>query len=421
MRNRVNAPKVRYLCQAASIALLAGFVAACSDTGRQIEPLLTGSTAARPTSTGTPLPPAPVGGAVTNAALPAPAGTNPVNLGSGSGSGWTAVGGQVVTVAQGESLDTLAMKYGVPSNEIAKANGVSSPAQIFPGRALVIPRQTQTAYAPTGQPAQVVQQVAEPIPTTEAPQHSGGVHTVAPGETLYSISRTYGVSVSQIVSANSLSSESIRVGQRLTVPGAGGTAPAQPQGTQVASLSPSAGAAPKPLGTMKVDANGNPVPVAPVQPAASATPQVQPPATAAAPVDEVTDPPSANGTTFRWPVRGRIIAGFGTQSNGERNDGINLAVPAGTPVKATEAGTVIYAGNELAGYGNLVLVRHADGWVSAYAHNSEILVSRGDTVQRGSTIGKAGTTGSVDSPQVHFELRKGAKPVNPMDYLSSNG
>jgi murein DD-endopeptidase MepM/ murein hydrolase activator NlpD len=117
-------------------------------------------------------------------------------------------------------------------------------------------------------------------------------------------------------------------------------------------------------------------------------------------------------------VRGRIISGFGTKPNGEKNDGINLAVPEGTSVKAVETGTVIYAGNELEGYGNLVLVRHADGWVSAYAHNKEILVRRGDQVRRGQTVSYAGMTGSVTSPQVHFELRKGAKPVNPLDYLA---
>jgi murein DD-endopeptidase MepM/ murein hydrolase activator NlpD len=130
------------------------------------------------------------------------------------------------------------------------------------------------------------------------------------------------------------------------------------------------------------------------------------------------DGPSANGTTFRWPVRGRITSGFGTSAAGQRNDGINLAVPEGTSVKAAEAGTVIYAGNELEGYGNLILVRHADGWVSAYAHNKDLLVKRGDTVTRGQTIAHAGMTGSVTSPQVHFELRKGSSPVNPLDYLS---
>ena len=117
-------------------------------------------------------------------------------------------------------------------------------------------------------------------------------------------------------------------------------------------------------------------------------------------------------------MRGRIIAGFGAKPNGEKNDGINLAVPEGTSVKAAEAGTVIYAGNELEGYGNLVLIRHADGWVSAYANNESLAVKRGDKVRRGETVAHAGMTGSVSSPQVHFELRKGAKPVNPLDYLA---
>jgi murein DD-endopeptidase MepM/ murein hydrolase activator NlpD len=141
-------------------------------------------------------------------------------------------------------------------------------------------------------------------------------------------------------------------------------------------------------------------------------------AKATADIDSAADAASADGKSFRWPVRGRIISGFGSKPNGEKNDGINLAVPEGTSVKAVEAGTVIYAGNELAGYGNLILVRHADGWVSAYAHNKDLLVKRGDVIQRGQTIAHAGMTGSVTSPQVHFELRKGAKPVNPLDYLA---
>ena len=94
-------------------------------------------------------------------------------------------------------------------------------------------------------------------------------------------------------------------------------------------------------------------------------------------------------------------------------------MPEGTSIKAVEAGTVIYAGNELEGYGQLVLIRHADGWVSAYAHNSQILVKRGDTVRRGQIISRAGATGSVSAPQLHFELRRGSRPVNPLDYLQS--
>jgi len=121
--------------------------------------------------------------------------------------------------------------------------------------------------------------------------------------------------------------------------------------------------------------------------------------------------------SFRWPVKGRVIAAFGSKNNGAQNDGINLAVPEGTPVKAADDGVVAYAGNELKGYGNLVLVRHANGYVSAYANASELLVKRGDTVKRGQVIAHAGQTGNVTSPQLHFEIRKGSTPVDPMQFL----
>jgi len=126
-----------------------------------------------------------------------------------------------------------------------------------------------------------------------------------------------------------------------------------------------------------------------------------------------------SSSQFRWPVRGRVISTFGSKPNGAQNDGINIAVPEGTSVKAAENGVVAYVGNELKGYGNLVLVRHADDWVTAYAHNSQTLVQRGDKVTRGQIIAKAGQTGAVTSPQLHFELRKGATPVDPMPLLAS--
>ncbi|MTH97257.1 peptidase M23 [Roseibium sp. RKSG952] len=129
------------------------------------------------------------------------------------------------------------------------------------------------------------------------------------------------------------------------------------------------------------------------------------------------EPADAGAPRFRWPVRGRVISDFGSKPGGARNDGVNLAVPEGTPVKAADEGTVIYSGNELKGYGNLVLIRHDEGWVSAYAHNSELKVKRGDAVRRGDVIGLAGRTGSVTQPQVHFELRQGNKPVDPVKYL----
>jgi murein DD-endopeptidase MepM/ murein hydrolase activator NlpD len=122
---------------------------------------------------------------------------------------------------------------------------------------------------------------------------------------------------------------------------------------------------------------------------------------------------------MRWPVRGKVISGFGPKTNGLKNEGINIAVPEGTSVRAAEGGVVAYSGNELKGYGNLVLIRHDSGYVTAYAHAKELFVKRGDTVKRGDVIAKAGQTGSVSSPQLHFEVRKGATALDPMKFLSS--
>lgn len=142
------------------------------------------------------------------------------------------------------------------------------------------------------------------------------------------------------------------------------------------------------------------------------------------PTTTVTHPAIAYGTTptFAWPLTGRVISDFGTDSNGERNDGINIAVPLGTPIRAAAAGTISYAGNELRGYGNLVLIKHDDSYVTAYAHAERITVQRGDTVSKGQIIGYAGSTGDVTSPQLHFEIRHGVQPVNPRTLLvASNG
>jgi murein DD-endopeptidase MepM/ murein hydrolase activator NlpD len=168
--------------------------------------------------------------------------------------------------------------------------------------------------------------------------------------------------------------------------------------------------APKPVVEQpKVAALTQPEPMKPavaVQPTAP-----QPEAKAPAPEPEATASVSGD---FRWPARGRVIAGFGANGG---NEGINIAVPEGTPVKATESGTVTYAGSEVKGYGNLVLIRHENGYVSAYAHNGALSVKRGEQVKRGQVIATSGQSGNVTSPQLHFEIRKGAQPVDPMKYL----
>lgn len=129
-------------------------------------------------------------------------------------------------------------------------------------------------------------------------------------------------------------------------------------------------------------------------------------------------PPREGGGTFLWPINGKVLSSFGPKENGLHNDGINLGAPRGTPIKVGDNGTVAYVGNELRGFGNLVLVRHADGWITAYAHCEEILVKVGDQVKRGQVVARVGSTGGVDQPQLHFELRKGKQPVNPRSYLT---
>jgi murein DD-endopeptidase MepM/ murein hydrolase activator NlpD len=126
---------------------------------------------------------------------------------------------------------------------------------------------------------------------------------------------------------------------------------------------------------------------------------------------------SNNSVKFLWPLEGRVISPFGASTTGERNDGINISAARGAPVHAAAAGTVTYVGNELKGYGNLVLIRHGNGYVTAYAHSDSVKVGRGDYVERGQIIAYAGSTGDVGEPQLHFELRAGTKPVDPKPYL----
>ena len=225
------------------------------------------------------------------------------------------------------------------------------------------------------------------------------VHVVRKRETLNSIARIYHKPVAVIAQANGLAVKAkVRPGDRITIPDIKEASQATQTGTE----------APIPTPAIKV-----------AMAESSQTARVVEPAPTMSSQDAVKNAePAGSLAGFRWPVRGRVIAAFGPKPNGVQNDGINLAVPEGTPIKAAEDGVVAYAGSELKGYGNLVLVRHSNGFVTAYAHASDILVKRGEAVKRGQVIAHAGQTGNVTSPQLHFEIRKGATPVDPSQYLS---
>lgn len=136
------------------------------------------------------------------------------------------------------------------------------------------------------------------------------------------------------------------------------------------------------------------------------------------PVSTGTLKPAEAALKFDWPVRGQVVAGFGSKINGQQNHGIDVAVPEDTSIKAAESGVVVYSGNQLKTFGNLLLVRHPNGFVTVYAHAKELLVKAGDEIRRGQIIAKAGRTGDADRPEVHFEIRKASTPVDPMPYLA---
>jgi murein DD-endopeptidase MepM/ murein hydrolase activator NlpD len=316
-------------------------------------------------------------------------------------------GGTTIIVGTSDTLDTLARRYNVTPTAILQANGYKGPRTLSPGQQLIIPRQTTTAVAATA-PAMSAP-ASKPVAAASA---APSVHVVNRGDTLASIARRNHVSMAELAKVNGVDPRAkLKLGTRLTVPGAK-TAAVAPGGqpAAVAAAQPVAAAAP-PATKMAAVTMASPQSAR----LAQATTKVEEPS-AEAPVKAA----EATGAlpTFRWPVRGKVITSYGAKTNGKANDGINLAVPEGTPVKAAEDGVVAYSGNELKGYGNLVLVRHSNGYVTAYAHASELMVKRGDTIKRGQIIAKSGQSGEVGSPQLHFEIRKGSMPVDPLQFLN---
>lgn len=380
MVSRFGSDRSSVLPRILVIGLVSGLAAACSsDTMRfasdpfgnpfgtsRSEPAMTGSIGQANAAPAGMVESAPLGSPsagpqqIASAAV-GPAPSQPRSTGP---AGWTPLGGTPVMVRQGDTLTGLADRYNVPASAILSANGLARAADLQPGGTIVIP-----VYNAVGS------QVASTAPVTASPQPAPQQVASAPSAPTSAPPR-----------------RPQQLAQPTSQPAAQPSAPPQ----QVASASPTLPS------SNRVDQPAAPQPSAQQQ--APAMPE--PTTTAALPND-------AGGLDFRWPARGRVIAGFGTGGN----EGINIAVPEGTPVRAAESGTVAYAGSELKGYGNLVLIRHDNGFVSAYAHNSELLVKRGDDIRRGQVIANSGRTGNVNAPQLHFEIRKGSDPVDPMPYL----
>jgi murein DD-endopeptidase MepM/ murein hydrolase activator NlpD len=328
-------------------------------------------------------------------------------------------GGTKIIVGTSDTLDVIAKRYHVTPQAILAANGYKGPRALSPGQQLIIPHPGATAAVPAPLMAPVaaapaMAPAARPVAVMAAPS---SMHFVNHGDTLASIARKNHISSAELARSNGLDpSAKLKLGTKLTVPGAKTAALAAPVAAAPVGAAPVAGtlqpvaAAPAPATRMAAIA-------APAQSArlAQATANVEEkPAETSAKAAETT----SALPTFRWPVRGKVVTTYGAKTNGKSNDGINLAVPEGTPVKAAEDGVVAYSGNELKGYGNLVLVRHSNGYVTAYAHASELLVKRGDTIKRGQVIAKSGQSGEVASPQLHFEIRKGSSPVDPLQFLN---
>ena len=378
----------------------------------------------------------------------------------------------MIEVQPGDTLYGLSRRHHVSVAELSTLNNLSNP-NLHPGQKLYLPAADGGGYTPRSSAAAASAAVEAarpaPIPLAQAAPETtaryDGTYTVKPGDSLYSIARSNSVKFSELQQVNGISDpRRVKPGMVLRIPGSGSpnsnvgeppahvaenTPPAPPLPPAVSSRSvatqpmsddkssepPRYGDATpqqptiingeKRVASLSDRATDASPEVAPLQPS---PPERRPQAAeqpAAAPEQKVaiaapppsSAPASVDSVKLRWPASGKVIAGFGSRPDGTHNDGINLQVPLGTDVHAAESGVVAYSGSELKGYGNLVLLRHDNGWVTAYAHNDELLVKRGDKVRRGQVIAKAGKTGSVDRPQLHFELRQGSRPVDPVPYL----
>lgn len=364
-----------------------------------------------------------------------------------SKAGWSTANAPAVLLRQGDTIATLANRFGVPEKEILRANGLKRASDAEVGQRILIPtygvassaakqsasdaatrldvdKQKNTPVLPENRDVAILPTQAQSRDKGKgnADLNTGrlasngegggaGTYTVKSGDSLNRIAKANNVSVEALRQANGLTSGAIRVGQTLTLPKAGAADP-----MTTASLPAKAPAVAPAAQPAAVKAE----PVKAAAPAAAAAePVAKQSVTEVASRDDGSDeaPKGTGISKYRWPVRGAVIAGYGANVEGSRNDGINISVPEGTPIKAAENGVVIYSGSSLKELGNAVLVRHDDGTVTVYGNASELMVQRGQKIQRGQTLAASGMSGRASQPQVHFEVRKNATAVNPATFL----
>jgi murein DD-endopeptidase MepM/ murein hydrolase activator NlpD len=304
------------------------------------------------------------------------------------------------TVQPGDTLLSLSRRFGVDASTLARTNEIEPPYPVKLGQVLILPPQAQTAVAsaaPSATPNGAV--TAEPLAVPSGPPRAAANIAAAPASAEMAGRPPLPAPVEQAPVIQSPEVPPLPPGTVVQRP------PAPP--TVASPWAPPATAPAPPPAPASPAAAPAPVP-APAPPQAVASlPPVPPPA---APLPE-------HAGQFAWPVRGPVLVGYGPGANGTQNDGINIAAPLGTPVLAASDGVVAYAGNELRGFGNLILLKHADGWTTAYAHCESISVKRGERVKRGQPIARVGATGAVSEPQLHFELRRGTRALDPQSYL----
>jgi murein DD-endopeptidase MepM/ murein hydrolase activator NlpD len=345
-------------------------------------------------------------------------------------------------VQAGDTVQSVAHRYGVDVSALVHANDLPPPFALQPGQRLILPAPVAGATQQAAAPAPLPPMAPLPPPSAravevEALAPPAGPPTAAPPPPAPAAAPPPAASAPATAAATPAP---VPIPPQAPLPAAKPAAAVEkpPPPVVPSPTVPPATATPPPAAQASASAPASAAASVPaVAPTSEHAPQlaaipapatdaVEPPpaaepAMAPAPHDTtpVGPPPPRAGKTFLWPLRGRVISTYGEQGQGLHNDGINIAAPRGTPIHAAENGVVAYAGNEIRGFGNLLLIRHAGGYMTAYAHADTLLVKRGDTVHRGQVIARVGATGSVTEPQLHFEIREGSQAVDPQRYLGS--